>query len=276
MRLRVLFAASVLAVSSLGGAEASERVISLGGAVTEIIYRLGAEDQLVAVDSTSTRPAAAAELPDVGYMRALSAEGLVAMRPEVIIASEKSGPPEALEAVKSAGVEIYEVPADPSLGGVREKIRAISERLGKQEAARELLAEFDGEVEKLKAATSGVEPVRAVYLMSRGDGVLLAAGKGTAADAMLSLSGAENVMDYEGYKPVSAEALLALGPEVVVTGDRTAEAMGGTGALAEHPAVAHTPAAKGGRIFVMDDLVLLGFGPETPRAALELARLLHP
>jgi len=276
MRLAGILVAGALGFSTLGAADESERVISLGGAVTEIIYRLGAEGQLVAVDSTSTRPAAADELPDVGYMRALSAEGLLALRPELIIASAKSGPQEALDAVESAGVEIYQVPSDPSIDGVREKIVSISERLSRQEAAKELLTEYDAEVEKLKAATSGVEPVRAVFLMSRGDGVLLAAGNGTAADAMLSLAGAENVMDHEGYKPVSAEALVALGPEVVATGDRTAEAMGGKEALLEHAAVAHTPAGKAKRIYAMDDLVLLGFGPETPKAARELAQLLHP
>jgi len=274
MRALLTLAAIACLPGSLTASEPA-RVISVGGAVTEIIYGLGAEGDLVAVDSTSTRPSEASALPDVGYMRALSAEGLLALKPDLIVASSKAGPTESLEAVRKAGVEVARIEDEPSLEGIRQKIVSIADRLGRQEQAKTLLADFDRQVTELREATDGVEKVRTVFLMSRGDGILLAAGRGTAADAILELAGAENVMNHEGYKPVSAEALLALAPEAVVTGTRTAEAFDGAAGLAEHQAVALTPAGKAGRVLVMDDLVLLGFGPETPKAARELATRLH-
>lgn len=260
-----------VAMAHGGDPEPDSRVVSIGGAVTEIIYELGAEELLAGVDSTSTRPADATKLPDVGYIRGLSAEGLLSLRPELVLASEKAGPPEALAAVEAAGVQVIRVPDEPTLPGVRRKIEAVARQLGRAERGEKLLEEFDAAVAQL-AQLPSTEPARAAFLMSRGDGALLAAGEGTAADAMLRLAGAVNVAgDHQGYKPISAEALVALQPEVVVTGDRTAETLGGIDGLAEHPMIRLTPAGKAGRIVAMDDLYLLGFGPRTPQAALELA-----
>ncbi len=264
----VVFALLALA----GSAPAADRVVSLGGAVTEIVYALGEGGKLIAVDSTSTYPEAAKELPDVGYVRALSAEGILAMTPDLILASPDAGPPNVIEQLRAAGTEVVVVPDDPGLDGVDAKIRAVADALGLSEAGEKLAKEFDAD-RKLASEASETADVSAVYLMGRGDGVLLAAGRGTSADVMLSAAGLKNVVtEYEGYKPVSPESLIALGPEVIVTGERTVAGAGGLDKLKLNPAVAQTPASQAGRILVYDDLYLLGLGPRAAKAATELAR----
>jgi iron complex transport system substrate-binding protein len=250
----------------LASAQAGERIVSLGGEITEIVYALGDGGKLVAVDSTSSYPAAAGDLPDVGYVRALSAEGVLALEPDLILASPDAGPPNVMAQLRATGVEIYTAPEEASLAGITEKIRGIAGALGREEAGDGLVKKFEAEVERTRSVVGGDAELSAVYLMGRGDGVLLAAGTGTAADTMLRASGLINVITtYEGYKPVSPESLLALGPRVIVTGERTVGGVGGVEKLKAMPGVA-------GKVVVMDDLYLLGMGPRAAQAALDLAQ----
>lgn len=265
----VLLVALALGVTS---APAAERIVSLGGEITEIVYALGEGGKLVAVDSTSSYPAEAKELPGVGYVRALSAEGVLALEPDLILASPDAGPPNVMEQLRATGVTIYTASGESSLDGIDEKIRGVAKALGRTEAGDELAMKFDSEVERTRSVVDEGAELSAVYLMGRGDGVLLAAGTGTAADVMLKAAGLKNVITaYEGYKPVSPESLLGLAPQVIVTGDRTVGGVGGLEKLEALPSLAGTPAVRDGKVVVFDDLYLLGMGPRAAQAALELA-----
>ncbi|WP_286789408.1 heme/hemin ABC transporter substrate-binding protein, partial [Thioclava sp. UBA3469] len=132
------------------------RVISLGGAVTEIVVALGAEDRLVARDTTSQYPERITELPDVGYVRALSAEGVLALDPDLILAEATAGPPEAVETLKAAGVDFVALPGDPSVQGVREKIAVVGAALDREEAAERLTASFDAEMDAVRKSAGAV------------------------------------------------------------------------------------------------------------------------
>ncbi len=275
---RSLLSAWCLAALLLGSASyvRAERIVTLGGAVTEIVFALDRGEDVVAVDSTSEYPAAAADLPDVGYVRALSAEGILALNPSVVLASADAGPLNVIAQIEAAGVKVVRLPEEHSLDGIEAKIRALSEALDAGAAGETLIARFREDRDRAEALVAGQAPVKAVFLMSRGDDTLMAAGSDTAADAMLRLAGATNVMaEYAGYKPVSPEALLVAAPDVIVTGVRTAAATGGVEGLKAMAAVAQTPAARSGRIFVFDDLYLLGFGPRAASASRDLAEKIH-
>jgi iron complex transport system substrate-binding protein len=141
--------------------------------------------------------------------------------------------------------------------------------------AAELRADARGEqlIARVRASLgnprAGKAP-RALLLMGR-DSHLQGAGTHTAADSILQLAGAENVLAaQQGYKPISPEALVALAPDVIIATRMTVDSLGGTAQLMASPGIALTPAAKGGRVIVMDDLLLLGFGPRLPEALIEL------
>ncbi len=272
--IRPLLAAMLLLGSAGAGVAGAERVVAVGGSVTEIVYALGQSGRLIGRDSTSTFPPEAQALPDLGYMRALSPEGVLSVGPDLILADVDAGPPEAVAAIEAAAVDYVEVPSDESPEGVARKIEVVAGALGVPEEGAALAGRVEAEI---RAAADAPPPAhrRAIFLLSVEGGRLMAAGGGTGADAILRLAGAENALSgFEGYKLVSAEAVLAAAPEAVVMMDRGGDHGASAEALFALPGLAGTPAAEAGRLVKMDGLLLLGFGPRTAEAVTALRRAL--
>lgn len=259
--------------------EDSSSVVSVGGSVTEILYALGLEDRVIAVDATSLFPTTATELPNVGYMRRLSAEPILAMAPSLVLAVEDAGPPAVLDQLREAGVQVVLVPDDPSPEGIADKIELISDVMGVSQRGRALSSRVKVKLAALGQVVSqaGSRP-KVLFLLSIGNGgAPLAAGRETSAAAIIELSGGDNAIDaFEGYKVLSPEALVEAAPDVVLVTDRSLGILGGAEAIRNGPEVSQTPAGRDGRILSMEDLLLLGFGPRTPDAAAQLAQKLHP
>ena len=253
-------------------------MVSVGGAITEIVYALGAEDRVIAVDSTSRYPPRAQEHPNVGYMRQMSAEAILALEPSLILAEGDAGPPAALDQLRAAGVPLVVVPDHPSIGGVLKKVTAVAQALGLESRGNELSARLEHEFEELEDRLAPVDDRPSVlFLLSIGRGAPLAGGRGTSADGIIALAGGRNaIAELEGYKPLSPEAAAGAAPEVVLVTERTLRLLGGAAALLERPEIAVTPAGRSARLVTMDGLLLLGFGPRTPEAIRQLAAALHP
>jgi iron complex transport system substrate-binding protein len=253
------------------------RVVALGGDVTEIIYALGQESRLACDDQTSLYPVAATRLPQVGYLRALSAEGVLSCRPDLIIASEDAGPAAAMVQLGSSGVPIVHVSNAHSPDAVPAKIAAVAQALGADARGQALEIQYRAALAAARKRIAAFQDhPRALFLMAQGPGGAMAAGRDTAADAMLTLAGARNVAGAStGYKPLTPESALTLEPDVIVIADHAVQLLGGLSALAARPEIALTPAGQAGRIVSMDALLLLGFGPRTPQALSELAAALH-
>lgn len=260
------------ALGLTGAAQAAERVVSLGGDVTEIVYALGAEASLVCDDQTSLYPAAATKLPQVGYLRTLAAEGVLSCKPDLILASGDAGPAAAMTELETTGVKIVHVTNAHSPEAVLTKIATVAQALGVDGTA--LQARYRTALAAAQSDPAKSHP-RALFLMVQGAGGAMAAGHGSAADAMLTLAGADNVAGFNGYKPLTAEAAVALQPEVIIVGARAAESLGGVAALQSRPEIALTPAAQSGRIVAMDEMLLLGFGLRTPEALTALNEALR-
>ena len=256
----------------------TQRVISVGGSITEIIYALGAEDRLVAVDSTSSYPPAADALPDVGYMRQLSAEPIVALQPKLLLLAEDAGPQATIDQLRAAGIRIVTLPDRPTLDGVHDKIRKVAAALDLRTAGEALVSRIEAaQRDVLRRLAAVAERPRVLFLLSVGNGAPLAAGTATAAAGIIALAGGQNALDgFSGYKPLSPEAAAAASPQVVLVTEGTLERLGGREALLSRPELATSPAAEAGRLIAMDALLLLGFGPRTPDAISLLAQGLHP
>lgn len=258
------------------GQDAPARVVSVGGAVTEILYALGEGERVVGVDTTSLYPAEAlATKPDVGYMRALSAEGVLSLAPDLVVMDEGAGPREAVAQIEAAGVAIRRVPTGQTVPDLLEKLRGVAGAVGRAGEGEAMAARIAAQASALERAIGTPEPRRRVlFILSMVDGRPNAAGRGTGADAMIRLAGGENVFaEAEGYKVLSAEAAAALAPDVIVTVDR---AGGPPVDPSSVPGLAASPAARAGAVVRMDALYLLGFGPRTMDAARDLAARLYP
>jgi iron complex transport system substrate-binding protein len=254
------------------------RIVSVGSSVTEIVYALGAEKQLVGVDTTSLYPDAARGLPQVGYMRALSAEGVLSLKPSLVIATTAAGPASTLDQLKATGVEVLVLPDEYDYESVIAKIDAIGTVLGKPDAALAMIAEGRAAMADLAAKIGGAAAKpRVLFLLSMGSGAPQAAGQHTAADGIIRLAGGVNAVEgYAGYRTLTPEAVIASRAEFVLVTRQTVETMGGVEAILKQPALSQTPAGKAGRVLQFDTLLLLGFGPRTPQAAAQLAMALHP
>lgn len=261
---RLLGAALLLAAAAPALAQ---RVVTLGGAITEIVYALGADDKLVGTDASSQYPAATAALPKVGYYRDFSIEGVASLRPDLVIASDQAGPPNAMAQLRQLVPRVIVLPAAPTLEALLQRIDGVAAALGRPVDGTVLAARIQEEVKRVGRAPAG----RRVLLVSSRGGRLEAAGSETAADHMLRLAGASNVMAGErGYKPISGESAAALRPDVIVTTTMSVAALGGLDAFITQPGIAVTPAGRAKRVVVMDDLLLLGFGPRLPEALRQL------
>lgn len=255
------------------------RIVSIGGAVTEILYALGEEERIAAVDSTSQFPEAAGALPNVGYMRQLSAEGVLSTDPDLILAQEGAGPPDAIAILERSGVPYVAVPDAASPEGVIEKVRAVGAAVGAEARAAALAGELSAAFEALSrdvAAIPAAERRRVLFVLSLANGRVTAAGRGTSAAAIIEMAGGVNAAaDFEGFKPMVDEAVIAAAPDVVLVMRRGEHALSAEEIFAL-PAFRTTPAAAASALIGMDALYLLGFGPRTPAAARDLAAALHP
>lgn len=283
MHLRT-FLPAALCACVLAGAPAygedgydTSRVVSIGGSVTEIVYALGEEDRLVARDSTSVFPPEALELADVGYMRALSPEGVLSVDPTLILAVEGSGPPDAIDVLSRASVDMVEVPESYDRDGILEKIRIVGEVLGVEDKAKALIESTDADLAAAQQATAGIEQrAKVLFVLSMQGGRLLASGTGTAADGIVAMAGGVNaVTDYEGYKQLSDEAVIEAAPDVILAMDRGGDHATQADELFSHPAIAATPAGRDRRVVRMDGAFLLGFGPRTAAAVRDLSAALY-
>ncbi|MCV6584017.1 MAG: ABC transporter substrate-binding protein [Marinibacterium sp.] len=255
------------------------RVISVGGATTEIIYALGAGDQIIARDTTSTFPPEANDLPNVGYARSLSPEGVLSLEADMVISTENAGPPETLEVLDAADVDLILLPETYTVDGIADKVTRVGAALDREAEAAALVADLRDTItaaSDIAHARSGDSPPKVLFVLGTASGRITAAGANTGADGILKLAGAQNAMTgLSGYKQVSSEAIIAAAPDAILMMDR-----GGDHAVADDdlfalPAIATTPAGRNKRVIRMDGLRLLGFGPRTAEAVHELSRALH-
>ena len=271
---RALAALAFLCLSA-GPALPDTRVLSIGGAVTEIVYALGEEDRLIGRDSTSLFPAEAEALPDVGYMRALSPEGILSVAPTLIIAEAGSGPAETIDVMSAAEIPFVTIPDGFDPAAVNAKISAVADALGVPEKGAALAAQVDAELAQLNTAVPA--PKKVMFILSAADGRIMAAGQNTAASGIITLAGGVNaVTGFDGYKPLTDEAITQANPDTLVMMDRGGDHAASDAALWAHPALGTTAAARSKSIIRLNGLLLLGFGPRTPEAALRLHHALYP
>lgn len=265
-------AAALPLLSALGAAAAAPaRIVALGGALTEVVYLLGAETMLVGTDTTSLYPDAALKTPKVGYMRQLSAEGLLSLKPDAVVGTTEAGPPVVLDQVRSAGVRVELVKADHTWDEVRRKVSAVGQVTGRERAAQALQAQLDAQWASVQQAVAGAaRRPRALFILSHG-GSPMVAGTGTAADALIRFAGATNaITQFAGYRPLTAEAMASAAPEVLLNSTQGIEALGGEAAFWQRPELALTPAFRRKALVAMEASHLLGFGPRLPGAVREL------
>ncbi|MEM9705617.1 MAG: ABC transporter substrate-binding protein [Pseudomonadota bacterium] len=266
------FLLSVVAVS-VSPAAAQDRIVSVGGDVTEIIYALGLGDAVVATDSTSVYPAAATQTPKVGYLRQLSAEGVLSLEPDLIVISGAAGPPVVIDQLRDSGVKILETEAAYTLDSILKKVDRIADLLSVREAGAELRDRIEADSRRMaeRVERLGLSP-EILFFVTLRNGAPRAAGTETAAHGVIELLGGVNSFaGHTGYKALSLEAAVAADPDIILVMSHHAERLGGADAVKAHPAISLTSAANEGRIVLVDPVTVMQFSPRTPSAVADLA-----
>lgn len=254
-------------------AHSVERIVTLGGDITEIVYKLGAQDQLVARDSTSLHPEQALALPDVGYMRMLNAEGVLSMRPTLVIASELAKPSMALTQIEKNGVKVIKVTGKPALEAIPEKITTVANAVGKTQQGQQLVEQFNQELAKVN--TTPIDK-KVLFIMSHGGVLPLAAGQQTAADSLIKATGAKNAMAaFNSYRPLSQEGFISSQPDLIIFTEEGVKSLGGIDKVWQLPGIAMTPAGKNKALLVVDDVGMLSFSLGTPKVMQQLRAALE-
>ena len=268
-------ASCVVAVPAFAQAPAAKmpRIVSVSGATTEIVYALGAESQLVGTDTTSLYPPAALKTTKVGYMRALSAEGLLALKPDAVIGTTESGPTVVIDQIRSAGVKVELVEADHTWAEVQRKVAAVGRATARVAQAAALQAKLDAEwatVLATVAKQTGRKP-RAVFILAH-SATPQVAGDKNGASAVLRFAGIDNVLasSFAGYRPMTSEAMVTAAPDLIITTTQGIEAGGGLDKFWARPGLELTPAYKKRSLVALDANYLIGFGPRLPQAVAEL------
>jgi iron complex transport system substrate-binding protein len=254
------------------------RIVSIGGSVTEILYALGLEHRVIAVDTTSLYPPRAlADKPSVGYMRQLSPEGVLGLSPTLILAADGSGPKESVAVLEAASIPFVRIPDRFTSESVVEKIHLIAQATNSVARGECLAKLVEADLEALAALRTRIgHPRKALFVLSFMNGRPMVAGRATAPDGMMKLAGAVNaVTEYEGYKLVNDESVIAARPDAVLAMERPSFRLDAQ-TVFEHPAFAATPAAAQKAFISMEGHYLLGFGPRAARAARDLAAAFYP
>lgn len=254
------------------------RVVAIGAAVTETIFALGEEEHLVAVDESSSYPAdGVAGLEKVSFSRNLNAEGVLSTRPSLIIAVASSGPESAIRQIRSTGTPLLMVTAGETPEDAMTRIQEIGKAMQAEERSEELIRQMEEDLAKAQNVRESLTQTPSVmFIYARGQNNLMVAGDHTSANTMIHLAGGRNVFsDFNGYKPLTAEAVVQANPDVILMMDSGVESVGGTEGVLSSPGVQYTSAATEDRIYSMDGVYLLGFGPRLGSALFDLMELLH-
>ncbi len=255
----------------------TERIIGLNGSTTEILFALGLDANIVGCDASSTYPRGVKEkLPSVGYQYRLNAEGILSLKPTLVIGREDVKPPQVVEQMRAAGVTVLLLKEPRTINEAKQRLRTIGKAVDRQEKADALILALEKQVATLEsklAAREGQPKKKALFLYLRGPQTAFVLGENSAPGAMIEIAGTANAAgNIKGTKPMTSEAVIAAQPDVYVLFESGLKSIGGVEGLLKVPGLAQTPAGRNKRVVAMDGLYLSGFGPRCGHAALDLFR----
>ncbi len=254
-----------------------ERIVSLSGAITELLFAMGQGDNIVGIDVTSTYPADHLHaIPRLGHVRLLNTEAVLGLQPDLIIAEKGTEESDQLAVLSGSGIEIFFLEQENSLDNPINMAQQLADQLDAQAYLAKLKSAM---AEDKKALRTQLEKFstkpRVLFIYARWTGSMMVAGTATPAAAMIELAGGENAMaGFEGFKALSTEGLLQANPDVLLLFESGLQSIGGPTGLQKIPGVSEVTAGKKEQFIAMDGLYLLGFTPRVGQAALELSQQL--
>ena len=244
----------------------TDRIVSLNGAVTETLASLDVAGNIVGRDVTSSYPADL-KATDLGHVRSITAESILALQPSVVFGTTKDVNPNLNEQLKKANIPLVLIDQEYSIDGSKKLITEVATKL-KKDNYQPLLDNISNKMATVKAFD---KKPKVLFIYARGAGNLMVAGSGTPLHSMIELAGAENAAAaLTDFKPLTPEALLTTNPDVILMFDKGLQSLGGVDGLLKIEGIATTNAGKNKKVVTMDGQYLSGFGPRVGDAVVEL------
>ncbi len=246
----------------------ARRIVPLSGSLSEIVFTLGLGDRVVARDITATFQQAA-KLPVVTRNHDVSAESVLSLAPDLVLAETTTGPQEALDQIRAAGVPVLVVKPATGLADVGARIRAVADALGVPAAGKELTERSQDRIDAVREAIPAhADHPRVAFLYLRGSAsVYLIGGATSGATSLVEAAGGIDAGADSGltrdFTAITTEALAKAAPDAILVMSKGLESVGGLDGLVKIPGIAQTPAGMERRVVSVEDGVLLNYGPRT-------------
>ncbi|OCG06037.1 heme/hemin ABC transporter substrate-binding protein [Gilliamella apis] len=263
--------------SLINFSSANQRIVIAGGALTEIVFALGAGDQVIGVDKTSSFPEKVKQLPQIGYWKLLNIEGILSLKPSLFITLSDVEPENIIDQVNQSKVDVLALKRIPgTIDLLYENINKIAVKLDKQKEGQALIERIKTNIADIEAkVATHAQKTKVLALMSMG-GNNSVAGKNTTIDALITIAGGENLANHNSFKSYTAESLITLNPEVIILNKHSIDQLGGLDKVNTIPGITETAAFKNNRITIIDDSYLFGIGPRVDEAAKILFQSFYP
>ncbi|CEJ66145.1 MULTISPECIES: ABC transporter substrate-binding protein [Citrobacter] len=266
----------LLSLACVFSAHSADRLVVAGGSLSELIYAMGVGNRVVGVDETTSYPPETAALPHIGYWKQLSSEGILSLHPDSFITWQDAGPQIVLDQLRAQKVNVVTLPRVPAtVEQMYANIRELAQTLRIPEQGETLIDRIRQRLDRVQHSVAAKNaPVKAMFILSAGGSAPQVAGKGSVADAIMTLAGAQNVATHAQYKSYSAESLIAANPEVIVVTSQMVD--GDLNRLSAIAGITHTAAWKNQRIVAVDQALILGMGPRVADAVEALHQQFWP
>lgn len=248
-------------------ADDPSRIVSIGSSITEIIYFLNSQDQIIAIDITSNFPEDAKKFPSVGYIRNLSAEGLLSTNPSIIISEDDIGPKNIIKQIQDTKTELRIIPEEQTLNGIIQKIQCVGNIIGQQKEAEEKISsEINPVINKIKEIKKekDLSNIKIMMILSTEGNSTVVAGANTSGDSFIKMLGATNIFEsINGWKAVTAETILLKNPDYIIIPEKDLHKQSNVNTISENVILKETNAGKNNGYIIKDGMAILGYGPRT-------------
>ena len=245
----------------------ASRIVSIGSSITEIIYFLNSQDQIIAIDITSNFPEDAKKFPSVGYIRNLSAEGLLSTNPSIIISEDDIGPKNIIKQIQDTKTELRIIPEEQTLNGIIQKIQCVGNIIGQQKEAEEKISsEINPVINKIKEIKKekDLSNIKIMMILSTEGNSTVVAGSNTSGDSFIKMLGATNIFEsINGWKAVTAETILLKNPDYIIIPEKDLHKQSNVNTISENVILKETNAGKNNGYIIKDGMAILGYGPRT-------------
>lgn len=251
--------------------KSAHKIVTLNGGITEIVAALGHEKEIVGTDVTSTFPESLkSTAKDLGHVRSMTIEPIMAVSPTLILASDKDINPELMGKIKSSGIKTEIFKQEFTVDGAKKLIAEVAKAVGN--------TDYQKLNDKIDADLKQIQPIakkpKVLFIYARGN-MLMVSGKNTPMASLIEIAGGQNaVNDFEDFKPLTPEAVVKANPDVLFFFTSGLQGAGGNEGALKMPGVSQTNAGKNKKIIAMDGGLVSGFGPRLGQAAVELNQLL--